>query len=438
MISDLDYTIFSLVNKFMNYEESIKYLKTFNKFSDGDSISRMKRILSLLDNPHLQNKYVHITGTNGKGSTSASIASILIKAGYKTGLFTSPHLHKYNERIKINDEDISDEDLIKYIQVIKDVLDQNRGIKPSIFEVICVLAFLYFAKERTDIVVLEVGIGGAKDSTNVIDSLVSIITNVALEHTEILGDTKQKIAKEKAGIIKNGSIVITNEQDKSLQAIFQKEALRSKSDFVLLSLSDIELLSQSISGQKFNFKQYKNLYTPLIGRHQLSNSALAILCAESLNRHGFEITENHIKKGLENVKWPLRLELIHKSPNIIVDAGHNIHGIRAIVQTIEEILPKNDRILILGCSYDKPYNEMSKMLSSLSDLIIITKAQKNGVDVEEILKSIPSQNKQIHKTENVKDAMFLAMKISNRDSNIMVLGGLYLAAEAKEVVGSYV
>ena len=418
----------------MNIKEVVAYLEGLQRFPGKPGLGRMQKMLALVDNPERRGMYVHITGTNGKGSTSATVASIARAAGYKVGLFTSPHLHKYNERIKVGGWDISDQDFVQYAERVKKLLRKNRDIHPTIFEVLTVMAFLYFADQKVDLAVLEVGIGGRYDATNVIKNSVAVITNIDLEHKEILGGTKAKIAFQKAGIIKRKSTVIVGEQNKRLQAVFQKEAKKNKTTMMALKPRDIRPLKFSIEGQEFDFQDFKKLHTPLLGRYQLDNAALAILAARALNERGFTIGEENIREGLKSVHWPLRLERVHSSPDIILDAGHNLHGVRAVAKTIDQIFMRKGRILILGCSQDKPYIEMSKILAELSNVIIVTKAKHHGADPKEIRNAIEAPRKKILMTRNVAEALKLAQKMAQKKSLILVLGGLYLAAEAEEVL----
>ena len=312
---------------------------------------------------------------------------------------------------------------------------KSPEINPALFEILTAIAFLQFRDKQIDIAVLEVGLGGRLDSTNVIKAIVAVITNIDLEHTEILGKTKEKIATEKAGIIKSNSVVITGETNKKLLKIFGQIAKKNKSKFSIFKKNEISLQKYSAHGQIFNFKKYKNLEIPLMGQHQLLNSSLAVIVAESLQKKGFDnIDEKSIRQGLKNVSWPLRLEIVHQNPKILIDVGHNIHGIKAIKQSIDEIFKKSNKILILGCSYDKPYKQMAKTLSELSDKIILTKAKYHGEEIKELEKVLDKSGKTIYLTNNVTKALQIAKKIVKRNTLIMILGGLYLGAEARQKI----
>ncbi len=420
------------MNGSMTIKEAVAYLEGLHRFPGRPGLGRMKKMLVLLGNPEKGISYVHVTGTNGKGSTCAMVASIASAAGYKVGLFTSPHLHRYNERLKIQGWDISDKDFVFYTEKIKKILRKNRSIRPTLFEALTVMAFLYFADQKVDLAILEVGMGGRYDATNVIKNSVAVITNIDLEHKEILGSTKAKIAAQKAGIIKRKSTVLVGEQNKNLQAVFQREARKNKAKIVLLKPRNIRLLKQSIEGQVFHFQGLKKLSIPLLGRHQITNAALAILAVRALGEQGFSISEKNLRKGLQSVYWPLRLERVQSHPTIIVDAGHNLHGVKAVAKTIDQIFSRKGRILILGCSQDKPYIEMSKILAELSTVIIISKAKCHAANPKEIRSAIENPRKKIFITRSVREALKLAQKMAKKRSLILVLGGLYLAAEVEE------
>lgn len=423
-------------NRNMKYKEAIQYLEKLQKFGDGPGLHRMEKILNALGNPEKNREYVHVTGTNGKGSTVACTGSILQASGYKTGVYTSPHLHRYNERITVNNIDISDDDFTRHLEKVRKVLTKDPSIQPALFEVMTVMAFLYFQEQKVDIAVIEVGIGGRLDSTNVIDALVSIITNVGLEHAYLLGETKEAIAKEKAGIIKDRATVITCEEDPSTLVVLNNEAKKKNADLQLVSGRDIKILEQTVYGQMFTFRTYNTIAIPLIGNHQIFNAAAAILATQALAKKNFSnITEETIRIGLQNARWPLRLEIVHTSPMILIDVGHNPHGVYAIQKTIEEIFRGTERVLILGCSFDKPYQEMAKALSGLARTIIVTKASSHGVGTDKILQSIEKSGKVIFETRTVSEALKKAKEITDENALIMVLGGLYLGAEAKENVG---
>ncbi len=416
------------------YQEALEYLEKLEKFGDEPGLHRMERMLGLLGDPHKPLKCVHITGTDGKGSTSAMTASIIKSAGYKVGLFTSPHLYKYNERIKLNGVDISDVDFVSLLHQVKDVLIKNTDIKPALFEVITVMAFLHFNKHEVDVAVIEVGLGGRLDSTNVIDGIVCAITNINLEHAKLFGGTREGIALEKAGIVKPNSLVFTSEGDESIRRLIENEAEKMGAILEYVSQDDIQLKEGNSERQIFSFKKNIDLELPLLGPHQLLNASVAISCALALNKRGFTISSEHIRDGLRTVRWPLRLEVVHHEPTILIDVAHNPYGVKVVKRSVDELFTRQNRLLILGCSFDKPYKRMANSLSDLSDVIILTRAKYHGVNPKKLLEAINPSNKKVYETASVQEAMVLAKKLIKEDSLLMVLGGLYLGAEAKECI----
>lgn len=422
----------------MKYKESIDWLELLGVFPEVTTFERVDLLLGKFGRPSSQMKFVHVTGTNGKGSVCAMTESILRTAGYKTGLFTSPHLFKYNERIKVNGADISDSefcDLVARVKIeVEKMIAADEKMRPCLFEVVLVMALIFFAERGVELAVIEVGCGGRRDPTNIIQSEVAIITNIDLEHTELLGDTKEKIAKDKAGIIKDGCVCITTETYSRLIKIFAEEAEAKGAKLIVLEPADIGLISQSARGQVFNFMNYFNVELTLIGDHQLSNAALAIMCGETLNTRGFKITEQDIRHGIKTANWPLRLEMVEADGRtFLIDCAHNLHGVKAVVGVIKKTFQKERRkILILGCSKTKPYKEMAGLLAELGDEIIVTEAEYKAADANEIANFLINQNpqKRIHTTKNIIEAMEKAIEISKKDDLVMILGGLYLAAEA--------
>ena len=397
--------------------------------------SKFKRIGAALEyfgNPEKGMKFVHVTGSNGKGSVCAMIASILKETGLKVGLFTSPHVHKWNERIKVSGIDISDEDL-ESLGNQADKACAELEVVLSEMERFFVIALVYFGEVGIDIGVIEVGIGGRLDATNIIDGTTSIITNIELEHSHILGDTVEEIAYDKAGIIKEGAVCITTETDEKLIGIFAKEAREKRAKLVVLEDSDVDLISQSIKGQVFDFMEYRNLELPLLGDHQLKNASLAIMSIDVLKDFGFQIDEFLIKQGLKNVKWPLRLEVVkNDGPTVLIDGAHTVKAIKSTLKTINQFWGDKRRIAVVGFSEGKKYEEMLDLLINQVDVFVLTKAEYRGLEVERLSEYLDGEAGEIFVTGNVEGAIEKALEIAGKDDLIMVLGGLYLGAEARQ------
>ena len=347
---------------------SYPYLDSLQKFGMNLGLERITYLLEKLGNPHLKFKSIHVAGTNGKGSTCAMIASILKEAGYKVGLYTSPHLFDYTERIKVNGKDISRKEFRRGLAVVGKIAKEPRlsvsgsGI-PTIFEVLTAVAFWYFAKRKVDYVVAEVGLGGRLDATNVLAPQVSVITNIDLEHTEILGKTLAKIAGEKAAIIKPGVPVVTAETKKEALNVLIGAAKKNQSVLV-----QVENGKSRIDNRK---SKTVNRNIPLIGIHQQLNAACAIA---AVRLSGAKVTKRQLRKGLQQAKWPARFQIVSKKPLVIVDGAHNPAGARVLTATLKKLYPKTKFTVIYGCQKTKDFKGCLKHLKPVIARLIKTRS----------------------------------------------------------------
>lgn len=333
------------------YQKSIDVLTSQGKFYINLGLERVQAVLEILNNPQKHLKFIHVAGTNGKGSVCAMLSAILNNNGLKTGLFTSPHVYEYTERIKINDEEISKEDFAKNVLEIIEIAEKNE-IHLTEFEILTVVAFRYFAQNNVDLVILETGLGGRLDATNVIENnICSVITHIDLDHTERLGDTIEKIATEKAGIIKQNCPVVTCENNAGLKII--KNISQEKNARVLIA-EEGRIFPQEKSALK--------------GTYQRENLTIVLKVIELLNQNGFEITQDNIENGLKNVKHPCRFEYL-KEKNIIIDGAHNPNGTKALRESLEEYFPNQKIKFIFGCLNNKKYAQMMQNLFSQNDEI---------------------------------------------------------------------
>jgi len=362
----------------------------------------MKLLLKKLDNPEKNIRCIHVAGTNGKGSVCAMISSVLADAGYRVGMYTSPHLKKFNERIKINDKSISDMEVAKYYMRVKKYVTNQ-----SFFEITTAMMFLYFFEKKVDFVVLEVGMGGRLDSTNVIIPLVSIITNIGYEHTSYLGSKLDKIAFEKSGIIKENVPVVTGAQGIALQTIKKISNLKKSQLYIIHN------------------KKYKNIELSLKGNFQLENAEIAIKAIDILKQnYKLKINKKNIENGLMNVKWPGRFEYIGK--NIIIDCAHNPEGFKTLIGELKYLKYKK-LIMILGFSKDKDVYKMSKKINLNADKIILTQANnERAANIEDIKKYFNKKSKIV---KNSKKALDYAKKITGKNDLILVAGSIYLIGE---------
>jgi len=387
------------------------------KFKLG--LNNIRSLLKKLGNPEKDLKCIHVAGSNGKGSVCAFLLSILKEAGYSVGMYTSPHLKKFNERIRINDKLISNKDIAKYYLKVK------RGVtNQSFFEITTAMAYLYFKDKKVDFVVLETGLGGRLDATNVIIPLISVITNVSKEHTRFLGKTIGKIAFEKAGIIKNRIPVITAAKNTALRVI---EKVANKNNSTLYRVNE-RFISKNYDRKNnvwsFDFSNYVGLKLGLSGKFQLINAAVAITALDVLDiNKKIKINENIIKKGLLNAKWPARLEFIKK--NIILDSAHNPDGFKILCDELKSLNYKK-LILVLGFSKDKDIKAISRIIKKHNSKIILTEA-----DNERALPALKAKkyfpNGIIVK--NPFDALKMAKKLAKKNDLIVIAGSIYLVGD---------
>ncbi|MBE3036268.1 MAG: bifunctional folylpolyglutamate synthase/dihydrofolate synthase [Candidatus Atribacteria bacterium] len=427
----------------MTYSEAIDYIYDLTKYGIKLGLKNINYLLYLLGEPHKKLKIIHVAGTNGKGSTCSSISSILQSDGYKVGLYTSPHLVDFAERIKINHKPIDRKKVSELLERIKPYIEKVANTPsynhPTFFEVITSMAFLYFFEEQVDFLVLEVGLGGRLDATNVCEPLISVITHIDYDHMDQLGNSLQEIAREKGGIIKPEGIVISSNQHE--EAYNEIKKIAEEKNSLIYSIGreiNYKIVKSDIKGVIFDLKgiyhEYKNLHTPLLGRHQADNSATAITAIEALKIRGVNITEKAIRAGLEKVKWTGRLEIIQHKPILVLDGAHNPNGVKVVRDALKEIFSYHRLILVLAIFADKDYKKMIQIIVPNADLIIATKTENSRATSPRIIAKEAAkyidQNK-IIVTENIPQAINCALSNSKEDDLICITGSLYTVGEAK-------
>jgi len=422
----------------MTYKEALDYIHSTRKFGWKLGLENIRNLLCMLGNPHEKLKYVHVAGTNGKGSTVAFISSVLTESGYKTGMFISPYIERFTERIQINGEEIPEDDLAKITKMVKECVDEmlQKGMThPTEFEIVTAIGLQYFYEMNCDIVVLEVGLGGRFDSTNVINnSLVSVITSISYDHMDILGNTLPQIAFEKAGIIKENGDVVLYSQEKEVEEVIEAVCIGKKAKLHKVDFSKIKLQNFSIDGQIFDYGEYKNLKIGLLGKHQLKNAAVAIEACNILADKGYEIYDEYLRRGLEKAKWPGRMEIVCKSPLFIIDGAHNVEGTLTLAENLNTYFPEKKKILIMGVLKDKQYEEMIKIIVPLAGAVVaVTPLSERALGSEELSEYIKLYCKNVMVGKTIEDGIEKAINIYDGESVICAFGSLYYIGE----VGRY-
>lgn len=431
----------------MTYNQAIDYIMSRRKFQKSNGRERIERLLELLGNPHKKLKYIHVVGTNGKGSVSTAMSYILKNAGYKTGLFTSPYIVEFGERIQVNNNYISHLNIAELTSLIKEKTDlmESEDLFPTVFEVTTALALLYFAKEECDIVILEAGIGGQHDSTNVIPTpLECVFMSISLDHTEMLGDTVEKIAKEKSGIIKKGATVISYpDESEGYDFISQSEdaisVIKDKCNLTGCNLyipdtKKVELIKSDILGSEFFYGDIK-LKTRLCGEHQIANMITAVEAVKHLCEYGFCVGEQSIKDGIYDFTIPGRMEIAGSDPLTILDGGHNEGCLRALSTMSKKYLQGKKITLLMSFMKDKDYSSALSIIAPLSENIVFTQTDiLRGESPKVLEETAKPYCKNVFCCDNPAEAYKKALSLTDKNSALIVTGSFYLVSEIRNML----
>lgn len=436
-----------------SYKEALHYLDSLINYEKNPNFIYNQRIFNLdrtsamldkLGNPHLQLQAIHIAGTKGKGSTAAIAAAILHSAGYKVGLYTSPHLMSPRERIKIGNNLISEEEFFQCLTKVKaaaaDTECNGSRLRPTFFEIYTALAFMYFYVKKVDIAVIEVGLGGRLDATNVIHPLIAVITPISLDHTQQLGNDIISIAREKAGIIKPGSEVIISMQQKAVKVFLQNICQEKKVKFYQVG-KDIKfrLLEATPLNQKFNvqglLQRYPLLSLSLAGKHQLCNAATAIGAVELLHKFDFKVSTEHIKQGLTDVKWPGRIQIISEKPLILVDCAHNASSANFLAKFLKKFYSNKNIVVIIAVLKNKDVEGIAKAICPLASRVIVTRINSpRALPIEDLYITISryARTKPLVET-NSNNAIERARELTQETGVICITGSVYLVGEVLDM-----
>ena len=419
----------------MNITETLDYIHSVCWKGMMPGLERITELLGKLGNPEKDLKFIHIAGTNGKGSTAAMTASILRKAGYCTGLYTSPFIYQFGERMQVNGEMISDEELIEITEQVKPLADAMAE-NPTEFELITAIAFEFFKRKGCDIVVLEVGLGGLLDATNVIGTPeVAVITNIGLDHTDILGNTLEQIAFNKAGIIKENGHAVIYRGAPSVEAVFENACRERNTKLKKANFDGLKLKSHDLSQQVFDCGDYKDIHLPLLGDHQLHNAAVVLAVAETLQEIGWNITEENIYDGIRDVSWPGRFDIVRRDPLFIIDGGHNPQCLEALVKNIQDYLAGRRIIGLTGVLADKDYGDMYKpVMPYIEQFVCVTPPNPRRLMATELARHLQNVGAKATACETVPEGVNKALELAGKDGVVLCFGSLYTIGDIRNAL----
>ena len=436
----------------MDYPQAIDYLASYTDYevvpmlahnAENYDLRRVEELLARLGNPHLKARSVHITGTNGKGSTAAMVASALTVSGYTTGLYTSPHLYTWRERLRVDGELISEEELVKLVErlnpEVEAVNQKSTYGRLTTFELLTTLAFAYFAGKGVDFQVLEVGMGGRFDATSVIDPEVVIITSISFDHMGVLGTTLTEIAGEKAAIIKPGSVVVASPQCEEVDKVIDDACLEYGAKLIRVGRDvtwgnpnfDLNRQLFQVEGRLGNYE----LSISLLGQHQLDNATTTVAALEVLAERGFNISAANVMDGLARISWPGRLQILSHHPLLVVDGAHNADSARRLTQSLEQYFSFDRAILVIGTSSDKDIVGIVLALSPLFNKVIVTRSRHPRTMAPSLLEAeFASHGVKTQTAENIPTALSQALALAGDRDLICVAGSLFVVAEAIEQI----
>ena len=426
----------------MTYDEALEYIHGIYWRGSKLGLSRTREILELLGNPQKQLKFIHVAGTNGKGSVCAMLSSIFQKAGYKTGLYISPYIVRFNERMQFNGEPISDTDLAEITEYVSTFAETMQD-KPTEFELVTAIGMEFFKRKNCDIVILETGLGGELDSTNIIDvPEAAVITAIDIDHIKELGGTMESVASAKAGIIKSGGDVVFYGKNDIASSVFVKKCQEVNANFHEVNFESINLKKSDIDGAVFDYSVndtlYENIIIPLIGTYQIYNCALVLNVVDIL-RKKFHLSKTAITDGIAAVKWPGRFEILHKSPVFIADGGHNPHGIQGTVDSIRHHFPDKKIITIMGVMADKDLTPMLEILAPVVKSVHTVKPDNpRAMEPELLAEKLREKGIKATAYAEIEKGVAAAFKEATPDDVICALGSFYMygdiAAAVKKLI----
>ena len=428
----------------MNYKEAVEFIEKSHKFGMRLGLENTYKLLELLGNPQDKLKFIHVGGTNGKGSVCSFISNTLKQQGYKVGLYTSPYLETFTERIRLNGENIPEEDLARIVTIMKEKIEQmvDEGYAyPTEFEIATALAFYYYYEQQADFVVLEVGLGGRYDATNVIKTpLVSVIVSLSLDHIGVLGDTLGKIAYEKAGIIKENGIAVVYKQEQEAEEVIKNICREKNTKYIEADFKNVVIKKSDINSQIFDCnvlgEKLKDIEISLIGDHQVNNAILALTVIKALkDDRSIEISDECIRKAFLNTKWPGRIEKIMDKPTFIIDGAHNEDGAKSLSKALKKHFDGKKMTLLIGMLKDKDIDSVIEILIDKFDKVITTTPDSNrAISCEELKEKIENHVHNVIAISKVEDAVKYVLDNAQKDEIIISAGSLYMIGHVRQLI----
>ena len=426
----------------MNYAEARVYLDEVSKYGSVLGLENMRELLGRLGNPQDDLKFIHISGTNGKGSVLAYLSTILSGGGYRTGRYISPTLFSYRERIQVDEQKIEKESLAHHVTAIAKVIEEmkaeNAG-NPTAFEVETALAFLYFKEKDCDIVVLETGLGGALDATNIIKTTVmEVIAPISMDHMEFLGDTLEKIAMQKAGIIKPHTAVVSASQEPDAKKVLDHVCKENQCSMYMVDPAQITDVLYDVEEQQFSYKNWKNVKITLAGSYQILNAALALEGVEELRRLGYHLSEEQVRQGLYRAVWLGRFTLLSKNPAVIIDGAHNPGAAKELKHSLDLYFKGKDLYYIFGVFQDKDYQEVIRLTAPLAKHIITVQTPGNprALPANELKEAVQAVNPSVEAAQSIQEAVKKSLQLAKNEDAIIIFGSLSFLGEAERAVKS--
>ena len=419
----------------MDIQEALQYIHSVSWMGTIPGLERVRELLERMGNPQRGMKVVHIAGTNGKGSTAAMLASVLTRAGYRTGLYTSPYIMRFNERIQVDGEQIPDAEicaLAEFVRPHAEAMAQH----PTEFEIVTAIGFEYFRRRQCDIVVLEVGMGGEWDATNVVeDTEAAVLTNIGLDHTRVLGGTVWEIARTKSGIIKPGRPCVLYHQQASVEMVVEEACRDLCAPLAKVDFDALVPIADGLGGQRFDWRDIKGLCLPLLGAHQLRNACTALTTLMVLRGRGWNIPETAIREGLASVTWPGRFQLLLNKPLFIVDGGHNPQCLQALQDALRRYLPGRRIVFLNGCMADKDYAGMfDYLLPFAQEFVTVTPANPRALPAEDLAAHLAGRGERATPCATVAEGVQTALRKAGPDGVVCACGSLYMIGEIANAV----